>query len=138
MFDLFKRKKPKTLLDELNATTASLYRPLLNNRKDASDDDIMEIVQTVMRAYKAAADSKSETIPASTLLDICSHFVGVYDLKEHDFFMEHLKYEINVYLESGLRDRWGGSSSDSELRPPSGSTPPSARRSRGGCACVDR
>ena len=49
MFDLFKRKKPKTLLDELNATTASLYRPLLNNRKDAD----LIILCVPLSSYKA-------------------------------------------------------------------------------------
>ncbi len=108
MFGFFKKKQPKTALDELNAATAAMFRPTLNNRTNTSDDKIVEIVQTVMRAYKEAADSKSEIIPASTLIDISRHFVAVYDLKGHDFFLDHLKYEIEIFLSSGLREKWGG------------------------------
>lgn len=111
MFGLFKKKTPKTLLDDVNSATAEMFRPFFKNNKSISDEKIVEIVQTVMRAFKEAAESKSETIPGTTLIDISSHFAGVYDLSGHEFFMEHLEYEINLYLTSGLREKWGGKSS---------------------------
>ncbi len=110
MFGLFKKKNPKTLLDSVNSATAEMFRPLIKNNKNISDEKIIEIVQTVMRAFKEAAESKSEIIPGTTLIDISSHFIQVYDLSGHDFFIEHLEYEINLYLTSGLREKWGGKS----------------------------
>jgi len=104
MFGFFKKKKPKTLLDAFNATTAEMFRPLLENNKNLSDENIIEIVQTVMRAFKEAADSKGETISGTVLINISAKFIRVYDLSGPEFFMEHLKYEINLYLTSGLRE----------------------------------
>ena len=104
MFGIFKKKKPKTLLDELHSETAKAFRPLLKNNKNMSDEKIIEIIQTVMSAFKQAAESKGESIPGQTLLNIAAKFIAVYDLSGQEFFMEHLKYEINLYLTSGLRE----------------------------------
>ncbi len=57
MFGLFNKKKPKTLLDEINSTTVNIYRPHLAHNKNISDEKILEIVQTVMRVFKQAAGS---------------------------------------------------------------------------------
>ena len=104
MFGFFKRNKPKTLLDALNSTTAQMFRPLFENNINISDDKIVEIVQTVMRSFKQASESKGETISGTVLINISSKFAKVYDLSGPEFFMEHLKYEINIYLTSGLRE----------------------------------
>lgn len=104
MFGFFKKKNPETLLDQLNASTAEMFRPILVNKKHLSDEKIIEIVQTVMRAFKEAAESKGETISGTALINISTKFIKVFDLYEPEFFMEHLKYEINLYLTSGLRE----------------------------------
>lgn len=102
MFGLFKKKK-RTLLDEFNDATVKMYRPLLVNNKKISDEKILEIVQTTMRAFTQAAESKGEKIPGSVLVNISAKFICVYDMSGQDFFLEHLKYEINKYLTEGLR-----------------------------------
>ena len=58
----FFRKKKRTLLDELNDATVKMYRPLLVNNKKVSDEKILEVVQTTMRAFTQAAESKGEKI----------------------------------------------------------------------------
>ena len=102
MFGLFKKKK-RTLLDELNDVTVKMYRPLLVNNKNISDEKILEIVQTTMRAFTQAAESKGEKIPGSVLINISAKFIRVYDMSGQEFFLEHLKYEIKKYLTEGLR-----------------------------------
>lgn len=102
MFGFF-RKKKRTLLDDLNDATVNIYRPLLVNNKTISDEKILEIVQTTMRAFTQAADSKGEKISGDVLMNISAKFVRVYDMSGQEFFLEHLKYEIKKYLTEGLR-----------------------------------
>jgi hypothetical protein len=102
MFGFF-RKKQRTVLDELNDVTVSMYRPLLVNNKKISDEKILEIVQTTMRAFTQAADSKGEEISGKVLVNISAKFIRVYDKFGQERFLEHLKYEINKYLTDGLR-----------------------------------
>ncbi|MBA6348339.1 hypothetical protein [Colwellia sp. BRX8-9] len=106
MFGLFKKKKPRSILDELDSVTVNMYRPLLKHKKNTSDDKILEIVQTVMSSFQQASESKGERIPGKVLINICAHFICVYDSQNQDFFMKHVPYEINVYLNSGLRDTY--------------------------------
>ncbi|ATI47107.1 hypothetical protein [Vibrio parahaemolyticus] len=103
MFGFFKKKKKRTLLDDLNDATIEMYRPLLVNNKNLPDDKILEIVQTAMRAFTQAAESKGEKISGTVLMNIAAKFICVFDQFGQDFFIEHLQYEIKKYLESGLR-----------------------------------
>lgn len=102
MFGFF-RKKKRTLLDDFNDAAVKMYRPLLVHNKKISDEKILEVVQTTMRAFKQAAESKGEEIAGGVLVNISAKFVRVYDISGQEFFLEHLKYEINKYLTSGLR-----------------------------------
>lgn len=104
MFGLFKKKKPRTLLDEINDAVVKLYRPLIKKNHDISDTKILEIVQTVMKVFKEASGRRGENISGDSLNKIASKFVVVYDTLGEDFYLEHLKYDISVYLKSGLRD----------------------------------
>ncbi|MCX9575699.1 MULTISPECIES: hypothetical protein [Vibrio] len=105
MFGFF-RKKKKNILEELNCATVKMYRPLLVSNKKVSDEKILEIVQTTMRAFTQAAESKGEKISGDVLMNISAKFIRVYDMSGQDFFLEHLKYEINKYLSEGLRSEY--------------------------------
>lgn len=105
MFGLFGKKK-RTALDELNDLTVRIYRPLLVNNKNISDEKILEILQTTMHAFKQAAESKGELISGTVLMKISKKFIVVYDMYGQEFFLEHLKYEINKYLNEGLRTEY--------------------------------
>jgi hypothetical protein len=87
MFGFFKKKNPETLLDQLNASTVEMFKPILVNKKHLSDEKIIEIVQTVMRAFKEAAESKGETISGTVLINISAKFIKVFDISEPEFFM---------------------------------------------------
>ncbi len=103
VFGLFK-KKPRTMLDEFNDMVVKMYRPLVKNNHDISDAKILEIVQAVMRVFKEASERRGENISGESLSKIASKFVVVYDTVGEEFYLEHLKYEVNLYLKSGLRD----------------------------------
>jgi hypothetical protein len=107
MFGFFKKNKPRTLLDEVNDTVVRVYKPLLEQNKKIPDEKLLEIVQTVMRAFAEASESKGERIPGESMTKIASKFVVVYDTMGEDLFYEHLKYEVNLYLQSGLREDYG-------------------------------
>lgn len=109
MFGLFKKRKTETILDNFNAVTAKMYRGLMRE-KNISDEQIIEIVQLVMKKFQSAAESKGETISGTALVNIAAKFVKVYDISSPEFFMEHLRYEINRYMTSGLRDDYAKSS----------------------------
>lgn len=104
MFGLFKKKKPRTMLDEFNDAVVKMYRPLIKNNHDISDAKILEIIQTVMRVFKEASERRGENISGKSLSKIASKFVVVYDTLGETFYLDHLKYEVNLYLESGLRE----------------------------------
>lgn len=104
MFGLFKKKKPRTMLDEINDAVVKMYRPLIKNNHDISDAKILEIIQTVMRVFKEASERRGENISGDSLGKIASKFIVVYDTLGEKFYLDHLKYEVNLYLESGLRE----------------------------------
>jgi hypothetical protein len=104
MFGFLKKKPKRTMLDEFDSTLAGMYRPYLSQKKNTTDAKIVEIVQMVMTAFKQAAESKGESISGTVLVNISTKFIKVYDLSDEEFFLEHLKYELTLYLSSGLRD----------------------------------
>ena len=104
MFGLFRKKKPRTLLDDFNDTVVKLYRPLIKKNHNIKDAQILEIVQTVMKVFKEASERRGEDISGVSLNKIASKFVVVYDTLGEEFYLEHLKYEVSLYIESGLRD----------------------------------
>lgn len=101
MFGFFKKKKNN--LEKTYDVIADIYRPLLINKKQISNEKIIEIVKTVMDAFKQAADSKGEEISANYLVKVSSELLCVYDMMGQDFFLENLNYEIKKYLTDGLR-----------------------------------
>ena len=76
---------------------------IIKNNHDISDAKILEIIQTVMRVFKETSERRGENISGESLSKIASKFVVVYDTLGEKFYLEHLKYEVNLYLESGLR-----------------------------------
>ncbi len=106
MFGIFKKKKPRTLLDDFNDVIIKMYRPLLVNNKRIKDEKLLELVRVVMVSFKEAAESKGETIPGSSLTKISMKFIKVFDIMGENLFMQHLSYEIDLYLKTGLRKEY--------------------------------
>ena len=109
LFDLFKKKKPRTMLDDFNETTVKLFRSIGESNGVAptnktSDQEILQIAQEVMTAFKNAGKEKGEEIPGGYLMTIAMKFFAVYEMSGRDFYYEHLNYEINKYLNEGLRE----------------------------------
>jgi hypothetical protein len=111
MFGWFKKKK--TLLDQVQEASIAMFRPLLSIRKETTDQELLSMLQEVMSSFTQAATFKGDHIDGTTLMNITSHFIQVYDLKGKNFYDEHLKYELDVYKSNGLRESFvkqGGNS----------------------------
>lgn len=109
LLNLLRRKKPKTLLDQLQNITIQGFRNLgegnnLPPTSRTSDEDILRINAEIINAYRAVEGKRNETIPATSLFAISFHFIQVFEMKGQRFYDEHLDYEIKKYLSDGLRD----------------------------------
>ena len=106
-YDFFKKKT--TLLDAVEDVTIKGYRGLAkaNNlppTSKTSDEDILRINEEIINAYRAVESQRNEIIPATSLFAVAFHFMQVHEMKGQQFYEEHLEYEINKYLNEGLRD----------------------------------
>lgn len=114
LFDIFKKKdQPKTLLDQVQALGGPLivngYRRIAaaNNiapTSKTSDQKIIEIFQQVGSAFNEASNQRKELIPARQLNSIVLQFFQVYEMMGETVFYEHLKYEVDKYIQEGLRE----------------------------------
>lgn len=84
------------------------YRQLadINNCAPTSkttDQTILDIYDRVVAAFNQVAESKNERIPAVNMNSIVFKFVQVYEMTGENHFEQHLKYEIDKYINEGLR-----------------------------------
>ena len=100
---MFKRKKSKTLLDEIKELVVMKYRKLAEINGTAptaktSDKEVIEIYQTVAVAFKNAAKKRGEELTGMHIHRIAYKFFQVYELMGPEMFDKHLKYELkNLY-----------------------------------------
>lgn len=113
IFDRFKKKETKTMLDKVQELAGPLivngYRQIASESglaptSKTSDQKIMEIYQQVGSAFKEAAKERNELLPAGYMNSIVLKFYQVYEMSGEKFYYEHLKYEIDKYLREGLRE----------------------------------
>lgn len=102
MFGFFKKKK--NLRDSLAEFIILHYRRFADGK--LSDEKIYEIVQTTMRAFKEASEAKAQIIPGNILLNISTFMVMYRSNSDDEKWLQHLKNEINHYLEYGIRDSY--------------------------------
>lgn len=108
-FDLFKKKKERNVYDEVRDNTVKIFRNIAKSNNieqinSLSDEKIMNIAQEVMTSFKDTAEQKGEQIPGGYLLTIAMKFIIVYSTTDEKFYNEHLVYEINKYINDGLRE----------------------------------
>jgi hypothetical protein len=114
LFDKFKKKsQPKTMLDHVLAVAAPVlvngYRSIAAANKIAptsktSDQKIIEIYQIVGSAFREASKHRNEHIPAGHLNTIVLKFFQVHEMMGETMFNDHLKYEVDKYIQEGLRE----------------------------------
>lgn len=113
LFDRFKKKQPKTMLDKVQELAGPLivngYRQLAAANGTAptaktSDQKIIEIYQQVGSAFREASKERNEHLPAGYMNTIVFKFFQVYEMMGDTMFYEHLKYEVDKYINEGLRD----------------------------------
>ena len=71
-----------------------------------TDKKIVEIYSQVGRAFQQAAQQRGEHIPALRLNFIVLKFLQVYEEMGEQMLREHLQYEVDRYLASGLRPEY--------------------------------
>jgi hypothetical protein len=74
--------------------------------KDTSDQEILEIYSRVGSAFREASKQRDEIIPSGNLNMIVFHFLQIKEANGDGFMVEHLEYEIEKYIESGLRESY--------------------------------
>lgn len=114
LFDFNKKnEQPKTMLDQALALAGPLivngYRSIAEANNIAptsktSDQQIIEIYQKVGSSFHEASKERNEHIPAGHINTIVLKFLQVHELMGETMFYEHLKYEVNKYLQEGLRE----------------------------------
>ena len=104
--------QPLNLLDEAQKHAIPViikgYRKVGQERGCApttktSDKKIIEIYTQVLNAFTSASKVKDERIPAVNLNFIALKFFQVYEMMGEEGMNSHLEYEVEKYLEEGLR-----------------------------------
>lgn len=108
LFDIFKRKKSRTMLDEVNEITVKAFRSLgeangVAPTSKMSDEDVIRVAQEVGVAFKKVSEQRGEHLKAGYLFTIQMQFFRVYEMSGEQFYQEHIIYECNKYLNEGLR-----------------------------------
>lgn len=115
LFDRSKKKQPKTLYDQFRESAdpliVSRYRGLAAANGAAptaktSDQKILEIYQQVASAFGEAARECNQHIPAGSINTIVWHFFQVYEQSGERWYYDHLKYEVDKYINEGLRESY--------------------------------
>lgn len=107
-------QKPKTALDAVQETIARFmaarYRQMSSFSHEeyapttkTSDQEIINIYKKVCTAYWNASNQRGEQIAIEVINAITWKFLQVYEKVGNEFMSEHLDYEIEKYLNEGLR-----------------------------------
>lgn len=103
MWDFFKLRK-KSVLDSVNELTIAHYKKFADNK--LSDSEILETVQTTMRAFREASEAKNEHISGENLLNIATFLVIFRANSSKKIWLDHLNKEIEYYLSHGIKDAY--------------------------------
>ena len=69
-----------------------------------SDVEILMVYKTIVSQFHKAADIRGEYIPAVNLNYITLQFLQIYEFFGKECFKEHLDYQLQYYLDNGLRE----------------------------------
>lgn len=115
MKKLFGLTEPRTALDEVQEVGGQLivtgYRRLAGQHGCAptsktSDPQIIEMYKKVGTAFRDVADRRGERLSAGTLNSIVWKFFQVSEMLGNEFVDKHLAYEVQKYLQEGLRPEY--------------------------------
>ena len=70
----------------------------------ATEEELHEIFNEVTSFFKAVAEQRGECIPDEYLETVFIKFLAIYKTMGKVFYTEHLKEELNWYIEKGLRE----------------------------------
>ena len=93
--------RKKTALDVIDSYSIAMYKKFTDG--NLTDYELLEVVQTTMRAFRQASDAKDEHISGLMLMNISAFMVMFRAQKDKDEWLSHLNSEVEFYLDSGLR-----------------------------------
>jgi hypothetical protein len=94
----------RTMLDDFNQSVIGIFRGCGGGLQELSDKEILEISSEVMSAFKKTSEQKGEQIPGGYLFTIAMYLLVCYQKHGKSWYIEHLKYELDRYIEMGLRE----------------------------------
>ncbi|BAX62880.1 hypothetical protein [Burkholderia stabilis] len=71
-----------------------------------SDEEILTLYQRVGTAFHVVAEERGERLNAGIKNNIALYFYQAFEALTLEFFEEHLRYELNRYRQSGLRETY--------------------------------
>ena len=71
-----------------------------------SDEEIFTLYQRVGTAFHVVAEERGERLNAGIKNNIALYFYQAFEALTPEFFEEHLRYELNRYRQSGLRETY--------------------------------
>ena len=72
---------------------------------ELSDKEIMYVSLIILKLFtEAGQEYRNEEISYDIILNITDQFLVLYQMSGFDFFHKHIKYELNKYVDEGLRD----------------------------------
>ncbi|MCX6898932.1 MAG: hypothetical protein NT105_09545 [Verrucomicrobia bacterium] len=100
--------RQRSALDRLEELLVSAYRMIGAQHgcaptSQTSDREIVEIYKKVVTAFRQASEQRGEHLPATVMNFIVWKFFQIKEQFGDDMVDEHLKYEVEKYLASGLR-----------------------------------
>lgn len=101
MFGFFKKKSALDIIDESVLVTYQRFTD-----ENLTEQELLEVVQTTMRAFRQASTTKNEHISANILMNISAFMVMFRAHKTKKEWLTHLNNEINFYLENNIRNSY--------------------------------
>lgn len=106
LFNIFKKKN---LGNDLENIAIKGYRKYAKDNECAptsktSDEKIIEITREVMTAFTKISEKRNENLPGAYKHFIVIYFLQAFEMIGEKYYREHLEYELDKFLNEGLRD----------------------------------
>ena len=74
-----------------------------NIKLSITDKEIVYISQSIFYYFPQVAKNRGEKIDSNILFSIAESFMYKYQMTGNDFYLKHLQYELDKYMNEGFR-----------------------------------
>ena len=100
------RKKPKTLADALLMNTKEAIAEQNPYVHKLSDKEFQKLFSLVAKEFDIAAEFRGERITGGQKLAILNEIIFAMGIKDKEFGIRHLYYELERYKTHGIRKKY--------------------------------